>query len=206
MTKLRAVLAFALAEFGPLALFWALDLTLGIRAAISGAIVAILVDSGWRWWRGHAFTRLYILTSGLTLVFGAVDLVSATPFMLKYESVVTNLATAAAFAYGAFGEKPMIQEVAEQRSGALPDTPEVRRFFQLFTLAWAVYFVAKAALYLYLALTLPLAEAMAARAALGGVSLGLMILVSSTQGRRLFFLCRRLGLLPPPNAAAEPAR
>ncbi len=35
--------------------------------------------------------------------------------------------------------------------------------------------------------------------------MGLMTLVSVTQGRRLFFLCRRLGLLPAPglSAAAE---
>ena len=33
-----------------------------------------------------------------------------------------------------------------------------------------------------------------------------MILVSATQGRRLFFLCRRLGLLPPPEAAAGAGR
>ena len=45
-------------------------------------------------------------------------------------------------------------------------------------------------------------EAMALRSVAGGVSLGLMIVVSATQGRRLFFLCRRLGLLPEPEAAA----
>jgi intracellular septation protein A len=208
MSRFRGILAFAAAEFGPLALFWVLNLTFGVRVAIAGAIVAILADSAWRWSHGLAFTRLYMLTSGLTLAFGAVDLISTTPFMLKYEAVVTNLALAAAFVYGAFGEKPMIQEVAERREGLLPDTPEIRRFFQIFTLAWAVYFVAKAALYLYLALILPLAEAMVWRAALGGVSLGLMTLVSATQGKRLFFLCRRLGLLPSPGpaVAAEEAR
>ena len=45
-------------------------------------------------------------------------------------------------------------------------------------------------------------EAMALRSVIGGVSLGLMIAISVTQGRRLFFLCRRLDLLP---EADEPA-
>ena len=47
-------------------------------------------------------------------------------------------------------------------------------------------------------------QAMALRSILGGVSLGLMIAFSVTQGRRMFFLCRRLGLLParPRNEAA----
>lgn len=208
MSKLRPLLVFVATEFGPLALFWALNVTFGVKVAIVGAILSIVLDSAWRWSRGHAFTRLYKLTSGLTLVFGAVDLVAATPFMLKYEAVVTNLFVGAAFAYGAFGEKPMLQEVAERREGALPNTPEVRRFFQLFTLAWAVYFVAKAALYFYLALIMPLAEAIAWRSVVGGVSLGLMTLVSVTQGRRLFFLCRRLRLLPArsPAEAGDAAR
>ena len=44
-------------------------------------------------------------------------------------------------------------------------------------------------------------EAMALRSAIGGVTLGLMIAISVTQGRRLFFLCRRFGLLPKPTPA-----
>jgi hypothetical protein len=51
---------------------------------------------------------------------------------------------------------------------------------------------------------------MALRSLVGSVSLGVMIALSVTQGRRLFFLCRRLGLLPKPsqggNAGAAPAQ
>lgn len=57
-----------------------------------------------------------------------------------------------------------------------------------------------------MAWTMPMLEAMALRSVIGGVSLGLMIAVSVTQGRRLFFLCRRLGLLPKPEPSAESAR
>src|SRR5271165_3813754 len=68
-----------------------------------------------------------------------------------------------------------------------------------FTLVWAGYFFVKAAFYVWIVWTLPMLEAMALRSALGSISLGLMILVSATQGRRLFFLYRRLGLLPKPE-------
>jgi hypothetical protein len=54
-----------------------------------------------------------------------------------------------------------------------------------------------------MALTLPMLEAMALRSVAGSISLGLMIAVSATQGRRLFFLCRRLGLLPKPEESAD---
>jgi len=201
MNRVAAAARFVVLEIGPLAAFWILSATLGVRAAILGSIVVIAIDALWRWARGLAFTRLYLLTSGLTLVFGGIDLASPRPFLLAYEGAVTNCATGLAFVVGALGAKPMLQEVAEQRQAtAFPDTPEVRRFFQLFTLFWAVYFFVKAVFYAWTALTFPLTEAMALRSVVGGASLAAMIALSATQGRRMFFLCRRLGLLPDPRA------
>src|SRR5271156_1371306 len=205
MTKLAAVARFALAEFGPLIVFWLLALSFGVKPAILGSIVFIIADAVWRWRKGLKFTRLYVLVSALTLIFGFVDLISTSPFMLKYEAAVSNVVTGIAFVIGALGEKPIIQEVAEQRGEKFVATNEVRAFFRLFTLAWAAYFFLKAAFYVWMALTLPMLEAMALRSIAGSVSLGLMIAVSTTQGRRLFFLCRRLGLLPKPEERAESA-
>jgi intracellular septation protein A len=211
MSKLAATARFIVAEFGPLIVFWALAATLGVKPAIAGSILAIAVDAAWRRRKGLAFTRLYLLTSGLTLIFGVIDLASTSPFMLKYEAVVTNVATGLAFVAGALGEKPIIQEVAEQRGETFAATREVRAFFRLFTLVWAGYFFLKAAFYVRMVWTLPMLEAMALRSVVGSATLGLMIAISVTQGRRLFFLCRRLGLLPKPDApnasaGASPAR
>jgi intracellular septation protein A len=203
MSGLLAVVRFALAEFGPLIVFWTLAATLGVKPAILGSILFIVADAAWRRVKRLKFTRLYLLISGLTLVFGLVDLASTSPFMLKYEAVITSAATALAFVAGALGEKPIIQEVAEQRGETFVATREVRGFFRLFTLVWAAYFFLKGAFYLWMALTLQMLEAMALRSVAGSISLGLMIVISATQGRRLFFLCRRLGLLPKPD---EPAR
>ena len=206
MANIASFLRFVLSEFGPLIVFWILTATLGVKAAIAGSLIAIILDAGWRRWRNVPFTRLYLLTSGLTLVFGAIDLMSTQPFMLQYESVITNIATAGAFVVGALGDKPLIQEAAEQRKGeTFPGGAEIRRFFQLFTLFWAAYFFVKAGFYLWTAMTMSLTAAMALRSLVGGASLGLMILFSTTQGRRMFFLCRRLGLLPPPETASSPA-
>ena len=201
MPKLIAAGRWALAEFGALIVFWALALTLGVKPAIAGSILFILGDAAWRWRRGLAFTRLYLLVSALTLVFGGIDLVATSPFMLKYEAAVTNVATGFAFVAGAMGKKPIIQEVAEQRGESVPATAETRAFFRLFTLCWAAYFFVKAAFYVWAVSAMPMLEAMALRSVVGSVSLALMILVSATQGRRLFFLCRRLGLLPKSDVA-----
>ncbi|RBP18223.1 intracellular septation protein A [Roseiarcus fermentans] len=201
MPRLIAAARWALAEFGPLIVFWALAPTLGVKPAIVGSLVFILADAAWRRLTGKPFTRLYLLVSALTLVFGGIDLVSTSPFMLKYEAAVTNVAVGLAFVVGALGERPIIQEAAEARGESVPATRETRAFFRLFTLVWAGYFIVKAAFYVWAAWTLPMLEAMAVRSLVGSVSLGMMILISATQGRRLFFLCRRLGLLPKPEAA-----
>jgi intracellular septation protein A len=203
MSRWIAMVRFAAREFGPLIVFWILAATLGLKPAILGSILFIAGDALWRWRKGLRFTRLYLLVSALTLVFGFIDLFSTSPFMLKYEAVVSNVATGLAFVVGALGEKPIIQEAAEQRGASFATTNEIRAFFRLFTLVWAAYFFIKAALFAWMAWTMPMLEAMALRSVIGGVSLGLMIAASVTQGRRLFFLCRRLGVLPNPEPGPE---
>ena len=201
--KLIAAFRFIAAEFGPLILFWTLALTFNVKVAIAGSLAAILVDAAARVYFGRPFTRLYLIVSTLTLGFGAVDLWVATPFLLVYEAPITNVLTGAAFIAGAFGEKPLMQELGEAGPGAsIPQTAEVRRFFRLFTLIWAAYFFLKALAYLWIAATLPLTEALALRSAAGSLSLGVMIALSVTQGRRLFLLFRRLGWLGAPEVVA----
>jgi intracellular septation protein A len=184
--KLIAALRVVLAEFGPLVAFWGLTLAIGVKAGVAGALVVILVDGAWRLWRGRPFTRIYLVVSALTLGFGAVDLYVATPFLIIYEAPITNALTGAAFLIGAFGEKPMLQELAEQRPGAIiPPTSEVKRFFRLFTLIWALYLFLKAIAYLWMAATLPLTQALALRSLGGSISLVLMIALSVTQGAQV---------------------
>jgi intracellular septation protein A len=201
MQRIRAAVEFAFWEFGPLILLLTLSAWFGLKVAIAGTIAFVIVDATRRFWWHLPFTRVYLLSSSLAVIFGTIDLFSQTPFMLKYEAVITNVATGFAFVAGARGTRPLLQELAEQRSGTFPDRADIRQFFRLFTLFWAGYFFAKAGLYLWIGSILPLGRAMLIRSVLGGVSLAIMIVVSITQGRRLFVLCSRLGLLP---AVEEP--
>jgi intracellular septation protein A len=197
VARIIKVLRFALAEFGPLIAFLLLSWRFGVKVAIAGTLMFVLVDGARRLWTSVPLTRIYVLTTALTAVFGTVDLFAASPFMLKYEAVITNVATAIAFAVGAYGKTPLLQEIAEQRQGApYPDRNDVRRFFELFTLVWAAYFFLKAVAYAWMGMVLPLTQALALRSLVGGLSMAVMLVVSITQGRRLFFLCGRLGLLP----------
>ncbi len=150
MRRVRAALTFVLWEFGPLILLLTLSALFSLRVAIAGTILFILIDAVRRLWSHIPFTRIYLLSSGLALIFGTIDLFSQTPFMLRYEAVITNLMTGAAFVVGARGDRPMLEEIARQRGHTFPDRADVRHFFRLFTLLWACYFLAKAAIYLWL--------------------------------------------------------
>lgn len=195
MQALLKFLRYVLMEFGALIVFWVALYTAGIKPAIGAAVIFILLDGSYRWWQKLPVTRIYVLVSALTVVFGIIDLLATNPFMIKYEAVITNIATGFFFVAGARGEKSLIQEVAEKRS-QFPDRADVRYFFRLLTLAWAAYFFIKAAVYLWLGMILPLQQALALRPVLGGASLACMLGISFLGGRALFFLCRRLGLLP----------
>jgi len=194
--KIGELLRFLVGEFAPLLVFYGLLAVFGLKPAIAGSIAFILLDAARHRLQRIAFTHVYLLSAGLTVAFGVIDLSVQTPFMLSYESVITSLVVGVFFTLGARGERPMLQEMAERNAGeAFPVRPDVTHFFRLLTLLWAGYFFAKAAAYFWLARNFSLVEAGMIRSVSGPVSLGVMMLISF-QGRRLFRLCRWLGLLP----------
>ena len=141
--------------------FWILLWTVDLKIAIGVGVALLLADAAFRRWRGMPITRLYVLSGGLTVLFGAIDLFAQNPFMLKYEDAITSSIVAAGMGWGARGEKSMIQGLVEQQHpGALEDGPDIRRFFKLFTLLWSGYFALKAAVYLWLGAMLPMEEAL----------------------------------------------
>ena len=185
-----------LLEFGPLLVFWILLWTVDLKIDIAVGVVCMLADAAYRRWRGLPITKLYLLSSGLTLLFGCIDLFAQTPFMLKYEDVITSIVIATAFAWGARGQKSMIQGLVEQQQGdSFEDGPDIRRFFKLFTLLWAGYFLLKAIVYLWLGEILPMEEALTVRPIVGTVSLGAMMLLSF-KAQMLFDFGVKVGILP----------
>lgn len=183
-------------EFGGVILFWIMLWQFGLRPAIAATILFVLIDGSRRLVRHLPVTRVWIFANALTLLFGAIDLHAATPFMIRYEGMIGNVVIGLVFTAGAFGRKPMIQEIAEERQGeAFADRPDVRRFFKAFTLVWAGYFFAKALAYLWIMQSFPLGQALAIRSVVGTGSFVVMLLISS-RGRRLYDMSRRWNLLP----------
>lgn len=201
--RLAILLRSAAFDFGGIIVFYLLLWTAGLKPAILCTILFLIADAIRRR-RGHlGFPRVYVLSSALVLCFGAIDLMSASPFMIKYEAPISSLAVGAMFALGARG-KSIIEEVIEQQQGRAADAdPATRRFFQLMTLLWAGYFVAKALVYVWIGEIMPIERVLTVRPIVSFVSLGAMVALC-TQGDRLFSLFERLRLIPvPPSSPAS---
>ncbi len=192
MGRIRALLGTALFDFGGIAVFYALLATLGLRAAIIGTLAFVPLDAVRRLALGIGFPRLYILTTGLVLVFGLIDVFSKQPFMLRYEGAATEGIVGIAFWFGSRG-RSIIEELVLQQQ---PDLafPNRQRFFQLVTRSWSIYFLCMACLYVWVGQNFSLVHAVAIRqvASLAGA---LSMAVFSFNRRLAHGLFERLGLM-----------
>jgi len=182
--------------FSGLIVYWIMLLGFGIKPAILATTLFVVGDGIWRWRRHKPMPALWLLSSGVAVVFGVIDLWAMTPFMLRYEGAITNLVIAAVFGFGVMGKQPLVLRIARERRPNIPDRPEVTRFFRAFTVAWSLYFVIRAAVFVWIMTRFPLVEAMGIRSVFSWVSLGMMMLISFN-GRRVFAACQRLGLFRP---------
>jgi intracellular septation protein A len=178
--------------------------TLGLRAAIIGTLVFVPIDAIRRHKLRIGFPRLYILSTSLVLVFGLIDVFSRQPFMLKYEGAVTETIVGIAFAIGSRGRSIIEELVAQQQ----PDLqlPHHRRFFQLITRSWSIYYFCMACVFLWVSQHFTLVHAVGIRQVASLVGAFTMALFSFS-GRFAFRLFQLLRLLPADTAqpSAAPA-
>ena len=201
MSRLLAVARFALAEFGPLIVFWTLAATLGVKPAILGSILFIVADAAWRWRKRLTFTRLYLLTSG------------SHPCLRPRRSRL-DLAVHAQIRSGDHqrGDRPCLRRRGAGgeadhpggRRAARRDLRRHRRGSRLLSPVHAclggLFLPQGGASTLWAVWTLPMLEAMALRSVAGGVSLGL-----HDRGQRDARAAPVLSL-PPPRPAAQARR
>ena len=182
-------------DFGGIVMFYLLLWLVGLKAAIAGTLCFVLLDVWRRRRQRLGFPRLYVLTTAMALVFGVVDLASRTPFMLKYEGAVSTAVVGVTFALGARGTS-IIEELVSQKSG--PDAlgfPHARRFFQLLTATWAVYYLGMSGFYAWVGVHFTYKRAILVRQVAGFVGLGAMMLVM-VNGKALYGAFRAVGLIP----------
>lgn len=193
MDKLKKLLGTAAFDFGGVIVFYVLLATMGLRAAIAGTLIFVPIDAYRRHKLKIGFPRLYILSTAMVLIFGSIDVFSKRPFMLKYEGAVTETIVGIAFALGSRG-RSIIEELVLQQQ---PDLmfPHLRRFFQLITRCWAIYYFCMACFFLWVSQHFTLVHAVGIRQVTSLVGAGAMALFSFS-GSFAFRIFQSLGLLP----------
>lgn len=203
--KIRNLIRFGYDQFGPLIVFLLAEHTVGLKAAIGATVAFALIDLSLRHLRKAKITRLYLFVLSTTVIFGWLDLYLPVPRFFRYESVATNLLTAAFFAATLFRGQPLIQELVEKSSS--PETlnrPDVQDYLRTITGVWVGYFIVKAAVYGWVSYHYTYDEAMAFRTLAGSTSLGVLIFGERGLRPRLFALFRALGFVrPPPSRSAS---
>jgi intracellular septation protein A len=177
-------------DFGGIVVFYALMYTLGLKAAIGGTMVFVVIDAVRRRVQKLGFPKIYVLSTSLVIVFGLIDIYAKNPFMVRWEGVLTNLAVMSFFLAGARG-RSVFQELAEQQSGQVFTDPHMLRLFRVMTVLWALYFLAKAGFDVWTGLTMPLAKALAVRQVVGLVGMAAMVVVTVRAEKFLHFLTNR---------------
>jgi len=198
MDTIKKLLGTAAFDFGGIIVFYILLWLFGLRAAIAGTLLFVPIDAFRRHKLRIGFPRLYVISTTVVLVFGSIDVFSKQPFMLRYEGALTEFILACAFAWGSRG-RSIIEELATQQQPDL-DFPHMRRFFQLVTRTWAIYYVCMAGFYAWVGQHFSLVHAVAVRQATG-IAGAMLLALFSFSGRFAFRVYQRLGLLPPPPRA-----
>lgn len=186
------IFSFFLKNFGPLAIFYAVNYFWSFQAAIFISITWVAFEFIYMKARKEKLTSFFYFSSSIIAVFGIIDLSFQEPILIKYEAALMNLFCALFFGISLFNEKTIIQELAENQK-RIPEegfsaTKEVdmKFFFKFFTLLWWGYFSIKAVFYLILATQNPLNEIFLIKMVIGKISFWIMMFISVVIPHRLW--------------------
>lgn len=141
-----------LGEVGGLALIWGGEMAGLQRFALPACIVLIVFDTARRYRAKLGFGRLWWLFNSTALGFGFMDRLVGDRLSPDLFGALCALVLATVFTIGSLWRVPLVMQLAEQRQGqfAVSDGKRLRleRFFRLYTLAWALYFALRAAVFI----------------------------------------------------------
>jgi intracellular septation protein A len=201
-----ALLLWLLDSFGSLVAFWVVLHQLGLLAAILAGIVVGLATVAYQITRDKKVSPFTAFIAVNVVVFGILDLKYQSGFFVKLEPALGNVATGLFFLGSILLGKPVLVELAERGAGR-PLT-RVHRYLWGWTVAWGLFFFARAAGHVWLAYNASLDQALYARALLGPLTFGAMFVIEmpvrfALYGKRAF---QRHSAEPPkPDVATLPA-
>jgi intracellular septation protein len=172
--RLLGLLRWLLETFGSVIAFMVVQARYGlVRAVIAGAavgLVAVAIEIA----RERRVSTLTAFVAASVVIFGALDLRFQSARFIALEPAVGNLLTAGLFFGSIVTGKPIVIEIAERGRGAPLDRPEVRRYLRGVTAAWGLFFVLRAATYVWMAFQVSLQTSTLVRGTLMPLSFGAM--------------------------------
>lgn len=197
MNKLKSLTKFILSNFGPIVGFYFVNQFWGMKAGVIASIFLVVAEYFWLKFKNEKVSTFFYFSSGMIIVFGAIDLIIQKPFFIKFEASITNLFFAVFFGLSLFKDKSIIQEIAEtQKKTSEIQSEDKRFFFKCMTAFWSIYFVVKSIFYLWINLNTSLSEGLIIRMIVGKVSLWIMLFISVGLSRQIWKLFEKLRLFP----------
>jgi len=144
----RTLVSLSLAVIAPAALFWATMITFNVYAAVSVALVGMVIAMCWRWATNRPVSRLLVLTLVIMVIRTAFTLATGNTFVYFLQPVFADAFVAALFLGSLWSSQPMVARIAPDfypLDGSLAARPRVVRLFRRLTLLWGLVVVAKGA-------------------------------------------------------------
>ena len=197
MDKIKGIANFLYKNFGPLVVFYIANHIWGLKTATFVSLVFTVIEVIQLKAAKKEITAFFKFSAAMALLFGVLDLTLENAFFYKIEASITNLFTAFFFGITLFQNKPLIQQFAEQQGRTSKDQSEDKTyFFRLLTIVWTIYFVIKAAIYLWINLNSDVEQGLIIRSIVGNVSFGILLFVSIGLARPIWNLLMRLKVMP----------
>lgn len=190
------IINFALLNFGPLIVFYAVNHFYGLRTAIITSIAVAIIEVIYMILKKKTITGFFKFTVVVTLIFGILDLFVATPVFFQYEPTLTNIITGIYFGMTLWSEKSFIQEWAEKKAGTTIKNPDAILRYRILTVVWTIYFFVKAGIYAYVSRQYSIEKALIFRSTVGTISFYGLLAVSIFFGTKIIMFFQQRGLLP----------
>ena len=192
------VMIFLLIDFLPMIVFLLVESFFSEKEAMLASIIAILIFFLIYKINKILISKIFYLISGLTIIFGIIDILSGgSPFLLKYESVITNFVTGLFFLLSIKNNGSIIQDFAikQKRFSEEHLSYEMIKFFKIWTLIWIIYFFMKSLLYFWIANEYSYKDGFLIRLIVGNVSFYTLLFLSIFGGNLSYRVFKSLGLL-----------
>jgi intracellular septation protein A len=196
-SRLASVVRWVLESFGPLIAFVVLEHTVSLLAAIISSIVTGVVLVALQIARERKVSPFTAFIAASVALFGVLDLKYRTGFFVKLEPALGNALTGLFFLGTVAVGRPIILELAEKQLGRKIE--RAHGYLRKLTIAWGLFFFARAAIYVWMAYRVPLDRALAIRGIGSPVSFAVMV-VGEMGLRYLRYGKRAFGK----NAGGEP--